>query len=76
MESKIQQFSAFQIYSTGTNDKIDLMVDHLWIHDKRVFFRAVKGIDPNEHYFRKEHGKNIYSIKKEDLVSIRCRLYF
>ena len=68
MESKIQQFSAFQIYSTGT--------DHLWIHDKRVFFRVVKGIDPNEHYFRKEHGKNIYSIKKEDLVSIRCRLYF
>ena len=76
MESKIQQITAFQVYSTGINDKINIMVDHLWIKNDRVFFRVVEGINSNDLIFRKEHGKNIYSIKKEDLVSIRCRLYF
>ncbi|MFX1310641.1 MAG: hypothetical protein ACFFB6_11850 [Promethearchaeota archaeon] len=76
MESKIQQITAFQVYSTGINDKINIMVDRLWIKNDRVFFRVVEHINSNDFIFRKEHGKNIYSIKKEDLVSIRCRLYF
>jgi hypothetical protein len=76
MESKIQQFSAFQIYSTGVNNNIILMVDHLWIDDNRVFFRVVESVEPNKNFFRKENRKNVYSIKREDLVSIRCRFYF
>ena len=76
MESKLQTFSAFQIYSTGITDKISIMVDHLWIKDHRVFFRVVEGMPPNVKNFRKEYSKNVYSISRKDFVSIRCRLYF
>ncbi|MFX1303728.1 MAG: hypothetical protein ACFE9X_10245 [Promethearchaeota archaeon] len=76
MESKLQKFLAFQIYSTGTSDKINVMVDRLWIEDNRIFFRIVEDILSNKNYFRKEQGTNVYSIYREDLLSIRCRLYF
>ncbi len=76
MESKLQIFSAFQIYSTGTGDRINVMVDHLWIKDNRIFFRVVEGVPPNSKHFRNEPRNNVYSINREDLFSIRCRLYF
>ena len=76
MESKLQTFSAFQIYSTGISDKISVMVDRLWIKDNRVFFRVVEGMTTNEKTFRKEHSNNVYSISRKDFISIRCRLYF
>ncbi len=76
MESNLPILSAFQIYSTGISDKINIMVDRLWIKDNRVFFRFVEGLPPNKKYFRKERGTNVFSIIREDLLSIRCRLYF
>ncbi|MFX1419523.1 MAG: hypothetical protein ACFE9N_11445 [Promethearchaeota archaeon] len=76
MESKLQSLSAFQIYSTGTTDRISIMVDHLWIKDNKVFFRVIEGTPPIKTYFRKERELNVFSICKEDLLSIRCRLYF
>ena len=76
MESNLQTLSAFQIYSTGIKERISVMVDRLWISDNRVFFRVVEGILPNKKSFRKERGTNVFSIKREDLLSIRCRLYF
>lgn len=76
MESKLQTFSAFQIYSTGISDKISVMVDRLWIKDNRVFFRVVEGMTTNEKTFRKEYSNNVYSISRKDFISIRCRLYF
>ncbi|MCK4778766.1 MAG: hypothetical protein KAT57_01200 [Candidatus Lokiarchaeota archaeon] len=76
MESKLQTFSAFQIYSTGISEKISVMVDRLWIKDNRVFFRVVECMTPNEETFRKERLNNVYSISRKDFVSIRCRLYF
>ena len=76
MELKLQTLSAFQLYSTGTKDKISIMVDRLWIKSNRVFFRVVEGLFPNEKYFKKEHSKNVYSISREDFMCIRCRLYF
>ncbi len=76
MESKLQTFSAFQIYSTGISDKISVMVDRLWIKDNRVFFRVVEDMNTNEKTFRKEYSNNVYSISRKDFISIRCRLYF
>lgn len=76
MESKLQTFSAFQIYSTGISDKISVMVDRLWIKDNRVFFRVVECMTPTEKIFRKEYSNNVYSISRKSFVSIRCRLYF
>ncbi|MFX1389469.1 MAG: hypothetical protein ACFE9Z_05325 [Promethearchaeota archaeon] len=76
MESKLHTFEAFQIYSTGARNKISLMVDCLWIENDKIFFRIVEGRLPNEKYFKKENSYNVYSISKEDLISIRCRLYF
>jgi len=76
MESKLQTFSAFQIYSTGISDKISVMVDRLWIKDNRVFFRVVEGMTTTEKTFRKEYSNNVYSISRKDFISIRCRLYF
>jgi len=76
MESKLQTFSAFQIYSTGISDKISVMVDRLWIKDNRVFFRVVEDMTTNEKTFRKEYSNNVYSISRKDFISIRCRLYF
>ena len=55
MESKLQTFSAFQIYSTGISDKISVMVDRLWIKENRVFFRVVEGMTTNEKTFRKRN---------------------
>ena len=60
MESKLQTFSAFQIYSTGISDKISVMVDRLWIKDNRVFIRVVEGMNTNEKTFRKEYKNNFY----------------
>ena len=68
--------SAFQIYSTGIRERISIMVDRLWIKNNRVFFRVVEDLTPNKKYFRKERGTNVFSIIREDLLSIRCRLYF
>lgn len=76
MESQLQSLSAFQIYSTGIKNEVSVMVDRLWIEQNRVFFRLVEEILPNKKFFSKERGTNIYSIKREDLLSIRCRLYF
>ncbi|MFX1568796.1 MAG: hypothetical protein ACFFCV_10575 [Promethearchaeota archaeon] len=76
MESNLLTISAFQIYSTGIRDQINIMVDRLWIKDNRVFFRVVEELLPNKKYFRKEQGTNVFSIIREDLLSIRCRLYF
>ena len=59
MESKIQQLSAFQIYSTGKNNRINIMVDQLWIENDRIFFRVVESSTQNNIYFRKEKAKNI-----------------
>ena len=79
MESKsdFHTFSAFQIYSTerGSEKEINVMVDKLWIKDNRVFFRVVEGIPQNTRIFKKEQEKGFYSIKKEELLCIRCRLY-
>lgn len=76
METNLESLSAFQIYSTGTRDKINVMVDRLWIKDNRVFFRVIEDILPNQTCFRKERETNVFSINREDLLSIRCRLYF
>ena len=76
MESNLQQLSAFQIYSTGARNKVNVMVDRLWIKDNRVYFRVVEGLPLNERMFKNENTHDIYSIKKEYLLSIRCRLYF
>ncbi len=76
METNLESLSAFQIYSTGTSYKINVMVDRLWIKDNRVFFRVIKDILPHKTNFRKERGTNVFSISREDLLSIRCRLYF
>lgn len=76
MESKLQTLSAFQIYSIGIPDDINIMVDHLWIKDNRVFFRVVEGMPPNVKNFRNEPSNNVYSISTKDFASIRCRLYF
>lgn len=54
MESKLHKFSAFQIYSTGTSEKINITVDRLWIKDNRKFFRIVENISPNKKYFKRE----------------------
>ena len=79
MESKsdFRTFSAFQIYSTerGTEKEINVMVDKLWMKDNRVYFRVVEGIPKNARIFKKEQKEDFYSIKKEDLLCIRCRLY-
>jgi len=76
MEPNLESLSAFQMYSTGIRDNINIMVDRLWIKDNRVFFRVIKNILPHKINFRKERGTNVFSISKEDLLSIRCRLYF
>ena len=76
MESKLQTFSAFQVYSTGTHSEINVMVDQLWIENNRIFFRVVEGIPPNKNIFRKERRPNVFSVSREELLSIRCRLYF
>ena len=76
MESKLQTLSAFQIYSLGIPNDINIMVDHVWIKDNRLFFRVVEGLPSNEKEFRNEHSNNVYSISRKDFVSIRCRLYF
>ncbi len=72
MESKLQTLSAFQIYSIGIADEVNIMVDHVWIKDNRVFFRVVEGMPPNIKDFRNEHSDNVYSISRNDFVSIRC----
>ena len=76
MESNLEQLSDFQIYSNGHSDDLDIIVDRLWIKNNRVFLRVVEGNPPREKGFRKEKGISVYSINKEDFVSIRCRLYF
>jgi hypothetical protein len=76
MESKLYTFEAFQIYSTGARNKISIMVDRLWIENDKIYLRIVEGRPPNEKYFKKENSSNVYSISREDLISIRCRLYF
>jgi hypothetical protein len=76
MESKIQSFKAFQIYSIGKHNIINLMVDHLLIQCNRIFFRVTECLELNKKLFKKEHGNGIYSMIKEDLLSIRCRFYF
>jgi hypothetical protein len=76
MESKLNMFASFQIYSLSMSNNMIIMVDHLWIEDNRVFFRIVEAMKLNQKYFRKEDSKNIYSINKEELISIRCRFYF
>ena len=76
MESNLQSISAFQIYNLGTKERISVMVDHLWLKDNCVFFRIVEGVLPNNKQFKKEQGTDIYSINIENLLSIRCRLYF
>jgi hypothetical protein len=76
MESILERLSSFQIYCTGNSDDLDFMVDRLWIKNNRVFFRVVEGNPPREKGFRKENGLNVFSINKEDFISIRCRLYF
>lgn len=76
MESKLQTLSAFQIYSLGIPNDINIMVDHIWIKNNRLFFRVVEGLPLNVKNFRNEHSNNVYSISRNDFVSIRCRLYF
>jgi len=76
MESNLYALSAFQIYSTGIRDQINIMVDRLWIKNNRKFFRVVEELLPNKTYFRKEAGTNVFSIIREDILSIRYRLYF
>jgi len=76
MESKLHTLSAFQIYSIGIPNDVNIMIDQLWIEDNRLFFRVVEGIPPNIKAFRNEPLNNAYSISRKDFISIRCRLYF
>jgi hypothetical protein len=52
------------------------MVDKLWVKNKRIFFRVVEEFPSKKYHFRKEKGRNIYSIDESELYTIRCRLYF
>ncbi len=76
MESKLEMLSAFQLYSTGRMNKINIMVDHLWIDNNRLYFRVLEGKSLNQKYFKKKYKTKVYSISREDIVSIRCRIYF
>ncbi len=70
----MENFNCFQVYSHKKN--VNIMVDQIWIEEKRIYFRVLEKL--NSHYFdfRKEHGSNIYSIATDSIYSIRCRLYF
>lgn len=72
----MEKVSCFQVYSNSLQDGLYFMVDKIWIKESRIFFRVVEEIPSQKFHFRKETGKNIYSIHEEDLFSIRCRLYF
>ncbi|MFW9999891.1 MAG: hypothetical protein ACFE9Q_02445 [Candidatus Hodarchaeota archaeon] len=76
MESNLQILSAFQMYSTGTEDKINVMIDRLWVKANQLFFRVVEINPLNKRNFRRKQGVNVFSTKREDLLNIRCRLYF
>ncbi len=68
MESKLEMFSAFQLYSTGISNGINIVVDRLWIEKNKVYFRVLEGIPLNQKYFKKEYESNVYSISREDFV--------
>lgn len=76
MESNLDKFTEFQIYSIGIHNRMSIMVNGIWIEDNRVFFRLVDSLSLNEKYFRNEDSTNVYSINRDVLISIRCRLYF
>jgi hypothetical protein len=45
MESNLDQFTKFQIYSTDLNNRMKTMVNCIWVEDNHVIFRVV---DKNE----------------------------
>jgi hypothetical protein len=70
----MENFDCFQVYSF--NNGVNILVDKMWIKDKRIFFRVLEELEPSQKYFKKENESKIYSINADSLYSIRCRLYF
>ena len=70
------KLTSFQVYSAGNIGPINILVDKIWVKDNRIYFRVQKILSIEKPYLRKEKSPNIYSIHKNDLFSIRCRLYF
>jgi len=48
----------------------------MWIEKEKVYFEVVEIISIGDNHLKKEKGKNIFSIKEKDLITIRCKLYF
>ncbi|MFW9902428.1 MAG: hypothetical protein ACFFDY_14265 [Candidatus Thorarchaeota archaeon] len=76
MEFNLHALSAFQIYSTGLRDQINIMADRLWMKDNRIFFRVVEELLPNKIYFRKERGTNIFFNYKRKFFEYSLQVIF
>jgi len=74
--STTENLTSFQVYSTGNFGVLNILVDKIWVNNKRIYFRVRKIITSKDNYLKKERYPNIYSIHQEDVFSIRCRLYF
>ena len=71
----MEKLKYFQVYSESRKNTINLLVDKIWIHNDRVYFRIMKNLCSMQH-LRKEKEPSVYSIDINSLFSIRCKLYF
>ncbi|MFW9826614.1 MAG: hypothetical protein ACFFEY_03230 [Candidatus Thorarchaeota archaeon] len=76
MESNLGKFTKFQIYSIDIINRMSTMVNCIWLEDNRIFFRVVDDMNLIEKYFKNEDSNDVYSINRDPLISIRCRLFF
>ena len=72
----MENISCFQVYSNSSQNSVNFLVDKIWIKNKRIYFRVVEEIPWKKFHFRKEKGRNVYSIDENEVYTLRCRLYF
>jgi flagellar biosynthesis regulator FlaF len=71
-----ETIDSFQVYGQAINGNLNILVDRMWIENRRVYFRVIKVLSKEENYLRRENRSNIYSIDEKHLYSIRTRIYF